>query len=215
MKAIEIMILLLLLTLMGLGYEKFLHKEINSAEMLTQYFLNDLTAVISTILKFIFAILKNIILWVLRKQRKYHIFDDSLVARIINTCEGYSAKGFDVECYMNKDPDDRNPARFLCIKLMTKKRYSKDELQEVTNLLKEHFRAYLSANNLHWMNFATYLYCKGYLVIKIYFAEFPEEEAYVKHRYAICIREQSPQSCDLIRDEELDRELGELCGHED
>ena len=193
---VQKILVIVLFFILGLGIEKLRHSDEVSVEALTQYLMQDITDVFKGLRKFI------------RKQRlNYHQFENTLSFGFRESAQDYVAKGFEVETGVYQEDNKKYPARYIGICFPVNNMYSDEELNVLISLELEQFRKYLKARNLVWKNFAWYIRDKMKIYIKIYFAEFPHEEEYLKYIYEVRINESAPHICEVLIDEELQREL--------
>ena len=195
-KILQGILVIVLLLILGLAIEKLRHLDEVSVENLTQYLMQDIIDVFKGLRKFI----KNQCL-------NYHQFENTLSIGFRESAQDYVAKGFEVEAGVYQENDKKYPARYIGIYFPMNKIYSDEELNALTSLELEQFRKYLRARNFTWKNFAWYVRDNMKIYIKIYFAEFSHEEEYLKYVYEVRIKENAPHICEVLIDEELQREL--------
>ncbi len=118
----------------------------------------------------------------------------------------YSAAGMDIDTRQG----DINGAPCLGIQFVPNKKLDVQELQTVTDRLKIKCRRHLAKNNLPWRTFAVYSAGPEYVRIYIYYEEFPEDKAAFESRYRATVKEAVGQDFGCLRDEDLDRQLGNI-----
>lgn len=202
MEILKTMTIILLLIVLLLAVEKLKHMKESSIENLTQYLLDDILGFFKGVIKFI---RKH-----MQKPKEYHWFEESLEISLKETVSENVATGFEVHCGIEVDNDKQNPARSIGIKFTANQVYSDEELNEMALLELKQLRNYLEARELAWKTFSTYNYYKNEVHIRLYFAEFPEEETFLLHRYNVKRKENLPQNGGVIIDELLDKELADV-----
>lgn len=202
MEIYGIIIIVICFIIVGLLSEKLMHMNESSVERLTIYLLSDIKAIIGGFLKFIVSLVK--------KERQYHIFDETLVIGLKNTVAEYTAKGFDVECSVFRDTDPQTPIRYISVRFPVKCQFTEDLLEQISFLEWEQFKRYLCSKNLPWKSFSAYNYDRKYLRVLIYYAEFPDEERYLQAKYEMRVKQNASSSSGVIKDEELEKELADV-----
>lgn len=199
--------------IIALWIEKLRHMDEPSTEALTIYAMNDFWGILKGIGKSFSRLLKCIwkfIAHCLTTPKAYHFFEDSFVIKLKKSISNYVATGFEIDCAIEVDRDKDHPARFISIKFTANQDYPEEDIADMAALELAQFRQYLSARNFPWKNFATFIHYKRDIRIKLYFAEFPEEVAYIHHRYKVVKADASLNACGVIMDDDLDKELEDL-----
>lgn len=199
MEVLRILLAVICIVILALCGEKAMHVDEKSLENLTMYLLYDVKSIVKGLFKFTAQLFQE--------TKTRHIFDDSLAINFRKTVEDYVAKGFEVECCVQIDNDRRNPIRYISIRFPVKRSLSEEELSDLAYLELEQFKRYLYARGLFWKSFSAYDYDKRCLHIMLYYAEFPEEEAYLLHKYEVRIKENMPWGSGTLCDDELEKEL--------
>lgn len=199
---IGILCVIIFVTVALLGTEKFMHTNETSVEKLTQYLLRDILG--------FFKGIKNFVCEHFQKQPEYHFFEESLQNDLQNVVSDYAATGLEVKCSVCTDADAKNPARCIRIEFSAQRVYSNDKINEIASLALKKFRNYLQARGLNWKTFSAYTYNKNEIIIYLYFAEFPNEEKFLLHRYEIKRKEVQFNMGGIITDDKLDEELSDV-----
>lgn len=133
-------------------------------------------------------------------------FDGDFCDECKRIVEPYSAAGMDIDTRQG----NIDGAPCYGVQLVPNKQLDVQELQTVTNRLKIKCRRYLAINNLPWRTFAVYTAGPEYVRIYIYYEEFPEDKAAFEKRYRAVVKEAVGQDFGCLRDEELDKQLGNI-----
>lgn len=193
--------------------EKLRHMDEPSTEALTVYAMNDFLEILKGIWKSFLGLLKGIWKFMAHyftKTKVYHLFEESFEIKLKNTVSNYVATGFEVDCSVEADQDRDYPARFISIRFTANQDYPEKDIADMAALELKQFRQYMAARNFPWKNFVSFIHYNRDINIKLYFAEFPEEEAYLQHRYKVEKADASPNICGVITDDDLDRELEDI-----
>lgn len=140
------------------------------------------------------------------KAKVRRVFDGDFCDECKCIVAPYSAAGMDIDTLQ----ENIDGAPNFDVQYVPNKKLDVQELQTVTDRLKIKCRRYLARNNLPWRTFAVYLAGPEYVRIYIYYEEFPEDKAAFEKRYRAVVKEAVGQDFGCLRDEDLDRQLGNI-----
>lgn len=135
------------------------------------------------------------------KQR--YCFDEFLKSEFENVISQYSNNGFQPICRCELDKN----VPCILIRFVPNKRYSDEELKDISNLVLLKFKKYLYAANLQWENFAHIFQHKTEITVHIYYAEFPEDKSFFQMKKKMLERYDMDLTPEIVIDEELESEI--------
>lgn len=145
----------------------------------------------------------DIIKGFLEKPKVRHIFDPSLASDLRTIVKEYSVVGMDIDVVQNMI--DGIP--FVGIEFVPNHPFEQEVLSTLCDYVKIKFRRYLTARNLSWKSFPTYIQSPNDVQIYIYYAEFEEDRPLVENKYNEILREKCDADFGYLRDEDLDKEI--------
>lgn len=140
------------------------------------------------------------------KPKVRRVFDGGFCDECKCIVAPYSAAGMDIDICQG----DINGAPGLGVQFVPDKQMDVQDLQKVTDHLKIKVRRYIANNNLPWRTFAVYSAGPEYVRIYIHYEEFPEDKEAFEKRYKAVVKEAVGQDFGCLRDEELDKQLGNI-----
>ncbi len=96
------------------------------------------------------------------------------------------------------------------VQFVPNKKLDVQELQRITDLVKICVRRHLIIKGLPWRTFACYEAGLNYVTIYVYYEEFPEDKEHFESRYEATVKEAVGLDFGCLRDEDLDRQLGNI-----
>lgn len=140
------------------------------------------------------------------KEESRWLIDDNLKNKMKRVIEPYAATGMDIDVEQTYHAE----MPCMCGQFVPDKRLDMQDFQRVTDLLKISFRRYLYINNKFWRNFACYESGPEYVRIYLYYEELEKDKKHFEQRYSILVKEKAGLDFGCLRDEDLDRQLGNV-----
>lgn len=186
-KSIMILISLIAIIAFGLLLEKVIHPSYTLKEVVYQ-FKKDVKTVFTSFLT---------------ADMERHIFDITLRDELRNVVEPYRNEAFETE--FARSSIQNVPT--ICVRFVPKKKFSKEALIELSNLLLIKFRGYLMLHNFNWQVFADFRSDEYYVYVNIHYAEYKEDYKNIILLYKQTIRQKSDVDYGVLIDDELNSEL--------
>lgn len=141
-----------------------------------------------------------------KPQEFQNIFDEKFVKQMQTVVEPYRAAGMDTDVGWTWDGD------VLCVGVhyVPNKPMDEQELQRVTDLLRAAFRRHLTISNVSWRNFAYYVSGPDGVTTYICCEEFVRDKTIFIAKYRELVKEKAGLDFGCLRDEDLDRQLGNV-----
>lgn len=141
-----------------------------------------------------------------KPQESQNIFGEDFQNKMQTIVEPYRAAGMDTDVFWTWDGD----VRCAGIHYVPGKTMDAQELQKVTDLLKIAFRRHLTIKGVSWRNFAYYVSGPDGVTTYICCEEFVQDKTLFLKKYRELVKEKAGLDFGCLRDEELDRQLGNV-----
>lgn len=190
MEVLKALVVVILLFVLGLCVEKLFHPSVDITK--TTYLLkNDIVKVVKAVIS---------------KEKIRHTFDEDFFEKIKTVVKEYCAIGMDIDVI----PCFNSGTYLIGVQFVPNKKFVVEELETITNRLKILFRRYLYKKQMNWRIFACFETGQDYVRVYLYYQEFPEDRENFERRYRETIREKVEVDFGYLRDDELDKELGNV-----